>query len=211
MSEESLPRSDQTAQSWALGLPRELELGRVVHDQHVRMAGRTACGLPHVRSQDALGRDAVIAEEAVRGLQFGIIKRLGKALAWAVSEPIGQPAQPAIQSLIAQLRVAQLRGDRTDTLGAHAVHARIGSQPGSQRKMCRIMRAKASASVYACASYAFVKQKSLKTFAERAKSPSSRVAVQVSASNRDSSVASRRATRTLIATTHRLTLHADAR
>jgi len=72
--------------------------------------------------------------------QCGIIERLGKALVWSVSQPIGQQAQPAIQTLIAQLRVAQLRGDWTHTLSAHTVHARIGSQPGSQRKMCRIMR-----------------------------------------------------------------------
>src|SRR5688572_6931998 len=82
----------------------------------------------------------LVAEEAIRGLQFSIIECLGKALAGSVSEPIGQQAQSPIQSLIAQRRIAQLRGDRTDTLGAHAVHARIGSQPGSQRKMCRTVR-----------------------------------------------------------------------
>jgi hypothetical protein len=86
--EEALARMDQPTKSLALGITWELELGRVVNDQHAPVLRCAASRLPKVGRQDGLGRHAVIAKKPIRGFQLSVVQRLRKALAWPFSELI---------------------------------------------------------------------------------------------------------------------------
>ena len=92
---------DQPAEPLPLGLPTELELGRVVGNNHPRLRRSAPRCLAEVRSQDGLGRHLLIAEKPIGGLQLGVIQRLWKALARALRKTRRQQPKAPIQAGIA--------------------------------------------------------------------------------------------------------------
>jgi hypothetical protein len=91
-------------------LPRELERRRVVRNDDSWQLGGTTNGLPEVRREDRLGRDLVVAEEPVRRLQLGVVKRLREALGGSFGQAIHEETKAPIQALVAQIDVNEVGG-----------------------------------------------------------------------------------------------------
>ena len=141
MPEEALcRRPNQPTKALTLRISREVELRRVVYDQDPLVLDRATSRLTKVRRQNGLGRHAVVPEKTVRSFELRVVERLGKAFARSLRHLIDQKAQTSVESLVAEVGLAQLSRDRR-YLCALAGHTRRGSRPRSARKMCRIVRA----------------------------------------------------------------------
>lgn len=129
VTEEPLPGADEPAEPLPLLLSPELELGGVVDHQHPGELGRALGGLPEVGREDRLRRQPLVAEEAVRRLELGIVERLRKAHPGRSGNGICQQAQAPIQPLVAQLRACQLLGRLRRIVTLAASHPGRGSRP----------------------------------------------------------------------------------
>jgi len=86
VAEEALRSSpNQPAETLPLHVSWEVELRRVVHYQNPLVPSRAASRLPEVWRQNGLGRDAVVAEEAVGSLELSIVERLREAFSRPLS------------------------------------------------------------------------------------------------------------------------------
>ncbi len=96
-------------------------------------------GRLQVRLEDLLGRHAVVAKEPVRRLQLGLVQRMRKADGRPLGQAVGQQAQAATESPIAEVGALELRGKHWDqrlALGLRPPRpdhkfARRGSRPSS--------------------------------------------------------------------------------
>lgn len=110
VAEEPLPRADEPAEALALLLATELELRRVVHDQHAVVLACAASTLPEVRRKDRLRRHPVIAEEPVCGLELRVVECLRKSRFRPLRDQVRENGKPPIQPLVAQFGIAELLG-----------------------------------------------------------------------------------------------------
>lgn len=134
VTKEALAGPDQATQSLSLLLATELELGRVVHDQHAFMLASATHALPEVRGENRLGRHPVVPEESIRRLQLGVVERVREPHARTLGDQIREHPQAAVQPLVAQLGPAQLDRQLRRPLMPLSSHPRRGSRPGSPRK-----------------------------------------------------------------------------
>jgi len=112
----------------ALRIPWKVELRRVVYDQDTLMLDRPTSGLPKMRRQDGLGRNAIVPEKTVCRFELRVVERLRKALARSLGQLIGQKTQPPIESVVAEVSLAQFHRDRR-YLCALAGHTRTELWP----------------------------------------------------------------------------------
>ncbi len=89
-------------------------------------------GRSHMRRQDGLGRDTVIAEKPVGRLERRVRTGcLREALVWRPRKPLDQSDEPRSQPFVAKLSRLDLATD---------VHGEGRSHPAERRQMCRILR-----------------------------------------------------------------------
>src|SRR6185503_6412357 len=111
VAEEALGgRLDQMAKAAPLLLATEFELRRVVRDDNPRQLCRPPTRLAEVRRKNRVRRHLVVAEEAVGGLQLGVIQRLREALRGSFGKAVHQKSQAPIEALVAEIGVNGLRG-----------------------------------------------------------------------------------------------------
>ncbi len=90
-----------------LGGPRQIEFGRVLHQQsHVGLGDSLARGVD-VRLEDFFGRDFVVVEEAIGGFHFGAsVSCGGNAHVGFVAEFLDDFGEPFVQPFVAKIGTA---------------------------------------------------------------------------------------------------------
>jgi hypothetical protein len=136
-------RADPGHFSRALKLPRalaEVELRRVVGDDHRLRCTSAPSSLTAMWRQDPLGGNTRVVGEPVRRLEFGVAGDLREAGGRTPGDRLRGSYEPGVQAFVAQLGTLVLRFQFQRRRLRSSSHSRVRSRRKCSCKMCRILR-----------------------------------------------------------------------